>query len=325
MRIDEKNGEKEMLEEARRLIDGEAATSAQISEGAKIVRNLAENGDSIEAWRYMLDCHERRIGPFKTNKFRRAAKEAIARLDAIRMWTDGHKGRFSSDLSWCDDKIVRESMLRQYANARRQRDRFVEDCVKPRIPDAKFRAAAERIGMDWDLRKHMSQTQAFAVIEFSTMYDDSNGYVPVVRGIEETKPGTNPDYDAAMRILSNLRYTWAKLVDMRPGCGLMCRDMLTGDEFFMFERNLSMSPQLKGSVLATGVMPVGGCYMHTGFSLPLPGDDAKGMLDGMLDVLKIPRKRPVVLSRSQTSSFAAVTIKSWLASGVDDYMRIEYK
>ena len=48
MRIDEKNGEKEMLEEARRLIDGEAATSAQISEGAKIVRNLAENGDCIE-------------------------------------------------------------------------------------------------------------------------------------------------------------------------------------------------------------------------------------------------------------------------------------
>lgn len=322
----------EQLEAARRLIEdnGSKPTSKQIADGAKIVRGLAENGDCIDAWRYMLECHERGIGPFKTNKFRRAAKEAIARLDAIRRWSDEHKGRFSSDLSWCDDRVVREAMLNQYANARRQRDKFVEDRVKARISDGRFRVAAARLGLDWDKRHLMSQTQAFAIIEFTTMYDDSDGFIPVVRGMEETKPGLDPDYDAAAQMHSRLRYTWSKVLDMRSGCGIKCLDMLTGDEFFMFERNLSKSPALKGCAIAAGVMPLGDCFMHTGFSVPFPGggtddDSVESMLDGLLADLKITTKRPVVLSKEQTASFAAVTIKSWLASGIDDYMRIEYR
>lgn len=53
----------------------------QIAEGAKIVRELAEKADCLDAWKYMLECHERGLGPFKTNKFRRDAKAAIARLE----------------------------------------------------------------------------------------------------------------------------------------------------------------------------------------------------------------------------------------------------
>ena len=143
---------KEQLETARRLIEGNGSrpTSKQIADGAKIVTGLAENDDCLDAWRYILECHERGIGPFKTNKFRRAAKEAIACLDAVQRWSDEHKGRFSSDMSWCDDKVVREAMLRQYVNARRYRDKFVEDCVKSRITDGKFRAAAARLGAVWN-------------------------------------------------------------------------------------------------------------------------------------------------------------------------------
>jgi hypothetical protein len=52
-----------------------------IAEGAKIVRELAEKSDCLDAWKYMLECHARGFGPFKTNKFRRDAKAAIARLE----------------------------------------------------------------------------------------------------------------------------------------------------------------------------------------------------------------------------------------------------
>ena len=40
---------KEELEYAHRLIDGEAASSKQIAEGARIIRELAENADCLEA------------------------------------------------------------------------------------------------------------------------------------------------------------------------------------------------------------------------------------------------------------------------------------
>ena len=73
----------ERFQRAKALIEsanGEGA-SKQIAEGAKIVRELAEKADCLDAWKYMLECHERGLGPFKTNKFRRDAKAAIARLE----------------------------------------------------------------------------------------------------------------------------------------------------------------------------------------------------------------------------------------------------
>ena len=322
----------EQFEVARRMIEGggTAPSSKQIAEGAKIVRDLAEKEDSLEVWRYILECHERGVGPFKTNKFRRAAKEAIARIDAIRKWEASHKGGFASDLSWCDNKVVREVMLDKYAKARRQRDKFVEDRVMPLLSDGKFTAAAKRLGMDWHRREYMSQMRAFAVIEFVTMYDDSEGFVPVERGIKETRLGIDRDYDAAIHALSGLRYTWSKILDMKPGVGLKCRDMLTGDEFFMFERNLSKSPELKNKVLVSGVMPIGDCFMHTGFNLPYPGggdgeDSVESMLDGLLDDLKIPQTRPVVLTRAQTANFAAVSINSWIAAGFEDSVGMVFR
>ena len=77
------DGTGERFRRAKELIEGASGEGAskQIAEGAKIIRDLAENADSLDAWKYMLACHERGLGPFKTNKFRRAAKEAIARLE----------------------------------------------------------------------------------------------------------------------------------------------------------------------------------------------------------------------------------------------------
>lgn len=116
--MDEKT--KERLDAARRLMDDPAATSKQLSEGAKIVRELAEINDCLEAWQYMLDCHERGVGPFKTNKFRRAARDAITRLNVMQSVDFRNEGLGADDLSWCRDKVKREAMLGAYAKARRQ-------------------------------------------------------------------------------------------------------------------------------------------------------------------------------------------------------------
>ena len=191
-------------------------------------------------------------------------------------------------------------------------------------------AAARRIGLDWGERNNMSQTEEYAVIEFVTMYDDSEGYVALDRALEETRRGVDVDYDAAMQRFVHLRYTWSKVLDIREGFGLKCCDMLTGDEFFMVERSLSMSPELKGAVIASGIMPLGDCFMHTGFSLPFPGDNegdgtVEGILKGVLEDLKVAQKRPIVLTKAQMASFAAVTIHSWLSSGACNHVRLEYR
>ena len=74
---------KDLLERSRKLIEEANGPGApkQIALGAKGVRELAEQADYLDAWKYMLELHERKVGPFKTNKFRRDAKAAIARLE----------------------------------------------------------------------------------------------------------------------------------------------------------------------------------------------------------------------------------------------------
>lgn len=70
------------LQRAKELIETATGDGApkQIAEGAKIVRDLAERVDCLDAWKYMLECHEKKVAPFKTNKFRRVASAAIRRL-----------------------------------------------------------------------------------------------------------------------------------------------------------------------------------------------------------------------------------------------------
>lgn len=82
---DYQNGGKtqERLRHAMAMIEGASGADAKsrIAEGAKIVRELAEKFDCLDAWKCVLECHERGFGPFKTNKFRRDAKAAITRLE----------------------------------------------------------------------------------------------------------------------------------------------------------------------------------------------------------------------------------------------------
>ena len=49
------------------------------------------------------------------------------------------------------------------------------------------------------------------------------------------------------------------------------------------------------------------------------------MLDGVLAELKIPRKRPVSLSKAQTASLAAVTIRGLLHTGVAEMLKLSFR
>ena len=161
------------------------------------------------------------------------------------------------------------------------------------------------------------------------MYDDSTGNVPVDMAIKKTKPGKDPDFDAAMKMLGHLRYTWARILDTVPGCGLKCQDLLTDEKFFLFERNMSTFSSLKEGAIAGGIVPVGNCFMHTGFGIPMPspqrGDDTfEDMVEELLTSLGISLKRPVRLSKGQTASLAAVSIRALLLAGITDGLKLSF-
>lgn len=63
----------------RRLVETASGDdqAKSIRRGCDMIRRAAEERDSTPAWETMLEYHRRKIGPFRTNKFARAARAAL--------------------------------------------------------------------------------------------------------------------------------------------------------------------------------------------------------------------------------------------------------
>ena len=72
-----------MVEVGRNLVEVglEKGDGRAVKDGCDYIRRAAEDENYPEAWKAMLEFHERRIGPFKTNKFARAARAALKELE----------------------------------------------------------------------------------------------------------------------------------------------------------------------------------------------------------------------------------------------------
>ena len=72
-----------MVEVGRNLVEVglEKGDGRAVKDGCEYIRRAAEDENYPEAWKAMLEFHERRIGPFKTNKFARAARAALKELE----------------------------------------------------------------------------------------------------------------------------------------------------------------------------------------------------------------------------------------------------
>ena len=71
-----------MVEVGRNLVEAglEKGDNKAVKDGCDYIRRAAEDENYPEAWKAMLEFHERRVGPFKTNKFARAARAALKGL-----------------------------------------------------------------------------------------------------------------------------------------------------------------------------------------------------------------------------------------------------
>ena len=72
-----------MVEVGRNLVEAglEKGDNKAVKDGCNYIRRAAEDENYPEAWEAMLEFHERRVGPFKTNKFARAARSALKELE----------------------------------------------------------------------------------------------------------------------------------------------------------------------------------------------------------------------------------------------------
>ena len=227
-----------------------------------------------------------------------------------------------TDFSWVKDAVRRTEKLAAYAEARRALDKFVADRVQPLLKDKHYAAAAKRIGLDWAKKSTLSQTEVFAIINFTTMHDDSQGRVAVDEALLKTDSENDDHYNAAMLMLRCLRFTCYEIQGMKAHCGLRCRDFLTEREFFLLDRQLSTYPQMKGAGMVASLVPVGDCFMTTGFGLPVFASNPSAFFAEWFKSIGVSESRPIYFSRKETASFAATTIKMLLQGGMGEKVRM---
>lgn len=192
--------------------------------------------------------------------------------------------------------------------------KFVAKCVMPLCTEKMFCSAAERVGISLsDIGMAGNRDTLFSVIgDYAVMMDDSFGDPPIKRLIADAGKFTG-DRLRALDMYRQYRYTWLKILDVEPGVGLKCRDLLTGEEGFMMETSLSRSYfgyGMRDMTICAGIGTLpNGTWMALGSISPIGFDNPEAVLRIVLSYLGISWELPVRLSFADQARFAAETIK----------------
>ena len=124
-----------------------------------------------------------------------------------------------------------------------------------------------------------------------------------------------------MDMYRQYRYTWLKILDVEPGVGMKCRDLLTGEELFLMETSFSKG-DVKGMTVCAGIAPMGSVYLVLGVIHPANFENPATILKIVQTHLSLPTELPIKLSFADQARFAAETIRRIYANGRFD--RIVY-
>ena len=225
------------------------------------------------------------------------------------------------------ENVVASERLSVYLPMRELTMRFVAKCVMPLCDDEMFDSAAERIGIaPGDVGPECNMDTLSSVIgDYAVMMNDRLGIPPIKRLIADAGKFTG-DRLRALDMYRQYRYTWLKILDVEPGIGVTCRDLLTGEEGFLMETSLSRSYGgygVRDMTLCVGIGSLpNGTWMALGAISSAGFDNPELILKIVLSHLGITSDVPIRLSFADQARFAAETIKRIYTIG--RYNNIKY-
>ena len=212
------------------------------------------------------------------------------------------------------ENALSSERLSVYLPMRESTMRFVSQCVMPLCTDELFNSAAERIGIARgdSIAEGNMDTLSAVIGDYAVMMNDRLGIPPIKRIIADAAKFTGEKL-RALDMYRQYRYTWLKVLDVEPGVGMKCRDLLTGEEGFFMETSLSRNyggHGVRDMTLCVGIGTLAnGTWMALG-AISLAGfDNPELILRIVLSHLGIPSELPIRLSLADQAVFAAETIK----------------
>ena len=325
----------EKLGVARELLNAEGAEAARaIRRGAEIVRELAEREDVPEAWELILWGHEKGLAPFKTNKFGRVAKNALARLKGSgEFFSEGdrlleaERNSPLPDFSWVENKKKRDSILSDYRQLRSSMSEIVGSNVYKLIKREDIDAAAARFGIARKGRTLVfdSEEEMAIMTDFCVFMSCANGKIPAIaQYMNKQDVGSISELERrSWECWKRYRYTVVEPVKFYDGFGVLGRDLLSRRELVLVDRGLGSSRDPGIFCLAVGLLPFGDCFMTTGTALPLPTETIEDILAIVLKEQGVSYEGRATLMKKEQIVFAGHVIRMALAGGLCEHIRYQ--
>ena len=325
----------EKLGVARELLNAEGAEAARaIRRGAEIVRELAEREDVPEAWELILWGHEKGLAPFKTNKFGRMAKNALARLKGSgEFFAEGdrlleaERNSPLPDFSWVESAKKRDCVLSDYRQLRSRMSETVGTSVYKLIKREDIDEAAMRLGIAPKGKTLLfdSEEEMAIMTDFCVFLSCANGKIPAIAQYMNKREvgGISELERKSWESWKRYRYTVVEPVKFYDGFGVLGRDLLSRRELVLVDRGLGSSRDPGIFCLAVGLLPFGDCFMTTGTALPLPSETIEEVLSILLKEQGMSYESRVALTKREQIVFAEHTIRMALAGGLSEHIRYQ--
>lgn len=210
-----------------------------------------------------------------------------------------------------------KARLDVYLPMREKTSRFVSRHVVPMNGMRELHAAAERLGImkDGEPSEINEEVHAAVVGDYAAMMDDQFGLPPIKRMIERDSKFKGDDA-GALEMFRQYRYTWLEVLNVEPGVGVTCRDLLTGETGFLMETSFSRDLGVCGMTVCAGIGQLpNGTWMILGTIHPSNFENPSVILKIVLTHLSLPTELPVTLSFADQARFAAETVKRINANG----------
>ena len=220
------------------------------------------------------------------------------------------------DFKSVQDEKVRERLLWEYEGVRLATRDFVRREVMREMTKEERGDAAKRLGFPIDPKTGLIADRTLDCVagDYAAMMDDQHGE-PAIKRVLNRKDTLKDALDrAAAEYYANYRYTWLEIQAVKAGVGVKCRDLMTDEDVFLMEMNLSQS-DVKGMTACVGIAPMGEVYLSLGVVHPAHFENPAAILKIVLAHLGLPTEPPIRLSFADQARFAAETIRRINANG----------
>jgi len=215
------------------------------------------------------------------------------------------------DFKFVKDAARREAKMAVYDDVRQILDEFAEKHLAGELKSDPQRLvdAAVRLGYleRGDSIESLTHEHFVPTPDFVTFMDDADGG-PIVRRLTKRKDKMDAFGRLALEYFSNTRSTWLVIEAAKAGCGVKCRDLMTGEELFLIDRSVSAG-DVKGRTFCLGVIPMDDVYISSGTGSLVYLKDPEAEFREVFSQVGLLDTRPIRLSFHDQARFVEATAR----------------